>query len=273
MSDVQKHYSEVANNILSQLDGEAVVGASSCCDAPAKASEARFLYAQEALSQLPNGAVAASRGCGDPVAQADLQPGERVLDLGSGGGIDALIAAHLVGPEGHVFGVDMTESMIELATRNAADAHVGNVEFLQGAIENLPLEDESVDVVLSNCVINFSNDKPRVLREALRVLRPGGRLVVSDIVSYAPIADASYWPLCRIVGCTNGMQPATEYERMLKECGFAQVTLQPKTTYTREVLLKKAQQKDRMGFYEQLADDNALDGASGSVIIKAAAPR
>lgn len=140
---------------------------------------------------------------------------------------------------------------------------------MQGAIESLPLPDESVDVVLSNCVINFSDDKPQVMREAFRVLVPGGRFVVSDIVNYAPISENSYEPLCRIVGCTKGMEPAEGYRDALEAAGFVDVQLERKTTYTREVLLAKAQQKDRMAFYEQLVNDEALDGASGSVIVYA----
>ena len=269
-NSAEQHYAEVATSILASLDDDTAIGRDTCevCDEPAMtASEARFLYAQEAIATLPEGAVAASRGCGDPVAQADLQPGERVLDLGSGGGIDALIAARLIGENGRVYGVDMTPEMVELATKNAADAGIENVEFLHSSIEALPLPDESVDVVLSNCVINFSNDKAAVMREAYRVLAPGGRFVVSDIVSYAPIAEASYEPLCRIVGTTNGMQTADEYRAMILDAGFSDVILQPKTTYTLDVLRKKAEQKDRMAFFEALADDTAVDSASGSVII------
>ena len=269
---VREHYTDVATRILETLDDDAVVERASCevCDEPSMtASEARFLYAQEAIRSLPQGAVAASRGCGDPVAQADLQPGERVLDLGSGGGIDALIAARLVGEDGHVFGVDMTPAMIELARKNAADAGIQNVEFIHGSIEALPLPDESVDVVLSNCVINFSQDKAAVMREAFRVLAPGGRFVVSDIVSYRPIAEASYEPLCRIVGTTNGIQSADDYRAMMLAAGFCDVVLKPKTTYTLDVLQKKAQQKDRMAFFEKLADDPDISEASGSVIIVA----
>lgn len=271
-NDVERHYARVALDILGRLDDETVVGCESCDDVPSSASEARELYTREVMDSLPAGALAASRGCGDPVAKARLMPGEVVVDLGSGGGIDALIAARLVGCEGYVYGIDMTPEMIELATANAADAKLANVEFIQGTIEALPLPDACADVVLSNCVINFSNDKPRVMREACRILKPGGRFVVSDIVSYAPIAEASYEPLCRIVGCTKGMQPAEAYRAMLEDAGFADVVLEPKTTYSREVLERKAQAKDRMRFYEAIADDAAIDGASGSVIIYAYKP-
>ena len=266
---MSEHYEEIARRILAGFEDGAVVGAESCCEPAATASEARFLYARETLAGLPEGAKAASRGCGDPVAKACLQPGERVVDLGCGGGIDALIAGQLVGPGGRVYGVDMTPAMVELASRNAAQAGAGNVEFLRGTIEDLPLPDESVDVVLSNCVINFSSDKARVMREAARVLAPGGRFVISDIVSWRPIAESSYGPLCRIVGTTNGMSAAADYERMLVDAGFADVRMEPKTTYTLDVLRAKAEQKDRMAFYDQLKDDRDLDGASGSVIVVA----
>lgn len=271
-ADVANHYAHVALNVLNQLDDQAICGCESCDDAPALTSEAKELYTREIMENLPAGALAASRGCGDPVAKALLTPGEIVVDLGSGGGIDALIAARLVGEKGLVFGIDMTPEMIELATKNASDAEIANVTFVQGAIEDIPLPDDLANVVLSNCVINFSDDKPRVMREACRILKPGGRFVVSDIVSYAPIAEESYEPLCRIVGCTKGMQPAESYRAMLANAGFIDIVLEPKTTYTRDVLRKKALAKDRMGFFEQLADDDAIDGASGSVIIYAYKP-
>ena len=268
-TQVQQHYAEVAQEVLASLEADAVCGRSSCCDAPLRASEAAVLYTADEQAALPQGALSASRGCGDPVAKAQLRPGEYVLDLGSGGGIDALIASQILGQTGFVYGVDMTPDMIELATRNAADAGCANVSFIKGTIEDLPLEDASVDVVLSNCVINFSNDKPRVIAEAARVLKPGGRFVVSDIVSNAPIAQDSYWPLCRIVGCTNGMQPQEDYRQMLLDAGFVDVVLEPKTIYTLDVLERKAQQKDRMELFAQIADDPTVSEASGSVIIYA----
>ena len=192
-----------------------------------------------------------------------------MLDLGCGGGIDALIAARLVGKRGSVYGVDMTPEMVQLATKNASDAQAGNVTFLQGNIEKLPLQSESVDVVLSNCVINFSNDKPQVMREAYRVLAPSGRFVVSDIVSYAPIRKESYEPLCRIVGCTNGMSSAQSYVRALEEAGFVDVRLERKTNYTFDVLKQRAQQKGRMEFFQRIENDAAMSGACGSVIVYA----
>ena len=266
---VEAHYARVALDVLASFEDDTVCGCASCEDAPLKASEAVALYSEQIRNSLPSGALQASRGCGDPVAKAQLQAGERVLDLGCGGGIDALIAARLVGKQGSVYGVDMTPEMVQLATKNASDAQAGNVTFLQGNIEKLPLQSESVDVVLSNCVINFSNDKPQVMREAYRVLAPGGRFVVSDIVSYAPIREESYEPLCRIVGCTNGMSSAQSYVRALEEAGFVDVRLERKTNYTLDVLKQRAQQKGRMEFFQRIENDAAMSGACGSVIVYA----
>ena len=266
-SKVKQHYARVAREVLSNFSDEDTVGHSSCCESPASASEARFLYAQDILSALPGGARAASRGCGDPVARAGLQPGERVLDLGCGGGIDALIASRLVGARGRVFGIDMTPEMVKLARENADQAGSENIDFLQGNIEDLPLASESLDVVLSNCVINFSENKQQVMNEACRVLAPGGRFVISDIVQYAPISEKSYAPLCKIVGTTNGMSSARKYEQMLKAAGFDYVSIEPKTTYTLDVLRDKAKQKERMDYFEEISGDVQVSGASGSVII------
>ncbi|MBQ6454555.1 MAG: methyltransferase domain-containing protein [Eggerthellaceae bacterium] len=272
-TEVQNHYARVALDVLEQLDDQAICGCESCDDTPSRTSEAKELYTREIMDNLPEGALAASRGCGDPVAKAQLAPGEVVVDLGSGGGIDALIAARFVGEAGYVYGIDMTYEMIELAERNAVDAKVANVEFVQGTIEEIPLPDASVDVVLSNCVINFSDDKPRVMREACRILKPGGRFVVSDIVSYAPIAKDAFEPLCRIVGCTKGMQSAESYRTALEDAGFVDIVLEPKTTYTLDILEQKARAKNRMRFFESIADEPAIEGASGSVIIYAYKPQ
>jgi len=272
-TEVQNHYARVALDVLEQLDDQAICGCESCDDTPSRTSEAKELYAREIMDNLPEGALAASRGCGDPVAKAQLALGEVVVDLGSGGGIDALIAARFVGETGYVYGIDMTYEMIELAERNAADAKVANVEFVQGTIEEIPLPDASVDVVLSNCVINFSDDKPRVMREACRILKPGGRFVVSDIVSYAPIAKDAFEPLCRSVGCTKGMQSAESYRMALEDAGFVDIMLEPKTTYTLDILEQKARAKDRMRFFESIENDPAIEGASGSVIIYAYKPQ
>lgn len=285
---VRAHYAEVASQVLASMDEDAICGRSSCCDAPATRSEiaaqhsetsapdkmtarseAATLYAADVLSALPEGVRKASRGCGDPVAQANLQPGEIVLDLGSGGGIDALIAARLVGEGGQVYGVDMTDEMIELAKRNANAAQAANVKFLKGRIEDIPLPDASVDVVISNCVINLAADRRRVLREACRVLKPGGRLIVSDIVAFSPVPDELKGPLGRITGCTNGMLGARDYETQLRKVGFAHASIEPKTVYTLEVLHEKAQRKDRLDAFAALDGGPQADGTTGSAIIRA----
>ena len=252
---VKQHYSEVARN-----------AATGCCDLTT--GEALGLYSGSDLEGIPAEALAASRGCGDPVAKAALHPGERVLDLGSGGGIDALIAARAVGAEGHVYGLDMTAAMVELARRNAAASGIHNVEFLEGAIESIPLPAASADVVISNCVINFCENKAAVFAEARRVLALGGRIVVSDIVAFKPVPPAASDALCEVTGCKNGIVSVRDYERMLHECGFARVSIEQKTLYTNEVLHEKAQRKGRMPAYETAIAAKA--GATcGSAIVTA----
>ena len=269
-SSVSEHYAQVAQQVAATFGKDAPLGASSCCEPALSAGEAAFLYAREALSDLPESALAASRGCGDPVAKALLQPGERVLDLGSGGGIDAIIASRLVGEGGHVYGVDMTPAMIELALANAAAVGAHNIEFIQGNIEKLPLPNACVDVVLSNCVINFAKKKQHVMHEAYRVLAPGGRFVVSDIVLYGELPSEKYaQPLERITGCMNGIELVDVYRQHLLDAGFSQVEIESKTLYTLDVLREKAQRKDRMAFFEALENNPDLDALSGSVIITA----
>jgi SAM-dependent methyltransferase len=201
-------------------------GAGSCCG-PSTEDLTGGLYDADELSSLPVAAALASLGCGNPTAVAELEPGETVLDLGSGGGIDVILSARRVGPEGFVYGLDMTDEMLDLARRNAADAGAGNVEFLRGYIEEIPLPDASVDVVISNCVINLSADKPAVFAEMYRVLRPGGRLGVTDIVADDSLtadqrAERGSW-----VGCIAGALSVSEYRTGLAAAGFVDVTLTP----------------------------------------------
>ena len=194
-----------------------------CCDAPAIEVDERFgagLYADGETDGLPADAVAASLGCGNPMAVADLRPGERVLDLGSGGGIDVLLSARRVGPAGFAYGVDMTEEMLALARANAAAAGAANVEFRRGEIEQLPFPDGAVDVVISNCVVNLSPDKPAVLAEAFRVLAPGGRLGISDVVAEDHLTPAERAERGSHVGCIAGALSVTEYTDGLRAAGF-----------------------------------------------------
>ena len=265
---VERHYAEVAEEVLGALDAGALCGRSSCCDEVAAASEVA-LYAREVADALPAGACAASRGCGDPMAQAGIASGEVVCDLGSGGGIDALIAARLVGSTGRVYDVDMTDEMIQLARRNAQEASCANVEFLKGRIEDIPLPDASVVVVISNCVINLADDKQAVLREVCRILRPGGRLVVSDIVTFASVPEGARSALGRITGAVRGMVSVAAYQGMLHDAGFSGVRVEPKTVYTLEVLRRKAARKGRETAFAELAAYPEVDGASGSAIVRA----
>ena len=202
-------------------------GQASCCPTPAETDD-RFggaLYTQLDRDDLPVAAVAASLGCGNPTAVADLRPGERVLDLGSGGGIDVLLSAKRVGPSGYAYGVDMTEEMLDLARANAAQAGAINVEFVQGTIEDVPLPDASVDVVISNCVINLSVDKPKVLAEIFRLLTPGGRIGISDVVAEDHLSPAERAERGSYVGCIAGALSRTEYLDGLTAAGFVDASV------------------------------------------------
>jgi arsenite methyltransferase len=209
---------------------------SSCCRA-APAGELSCdpitsnLYNAAQVEQLPEQALQASLGCGNPTALAKLNPGEIVLDLGSGGGIDVLLSARRVGPAGKAYGLDMTDEMLALANQNKRKAGAENVEFLKGEIENIPLPDNSVDVIISNCVINLSADKDRVLREAFRVLKPGGRLAVSDVVTRGEIAPQIRHSVLLWVGCVAGAMEEGEYREKLRLSGFEQIEIEPTRCY------------------------------------------
>lgn len=211
-------------------------GGSSCCG-PAPASGLSCdpitsnLYDKTQFSEIPEDAMLASLGCGNPTALARLNPGEIVLDLGSGGGIDVLLSARRVGPTGKAFGLDMTDEMLALANENKRKAAAENVEFLKGEIENIPLPDNSVDVIISNCVINLSADKDRVLREAFRVLKPGGRFAVSDVVTRGAIPNEIRQKVLLWVGCIAGALDETEYCSKLKAAGFEQIEVEPTRIY------------------------------------------
>jgi arsenite methyltransferase len=183
------------------------------------------LYESAEAGATPEGAIAASLGCGVPTAVADLKEGETVLDLGSGAGADLLISAQRVGPTGRAIGLDMTDEMLALAQRNAEQAGVSNVELLKGEIEDIPLPDESVDVVISNCVINLSGDKPRVLREAARVLRPGGRFAVSDVIADPDMDQATRADIAKWTGCIAGALTRAEFEQALADAGLVDIEI------------------------------------------------
>lgn len=190
------------------------------------------LYNEKEKAALPQQAVAASLGCGNPTALADLQIGETVLDLGSGGGIDVLLSAKRVGPTGKVYGLDMTDEMLALARDNQQKAGVQNVEFLKGEIEQIPLPDQSVDVIISNCVINLSGEKDRVLAEAFRVLRPGGRLAISDMVVRGIVPEEVRRSMELWAGCVAGALEETEYRSLLTHAGFSEISIEPTRIYS-----------------------------------------
>jgi arsenite methyltransferase len=211
-------------------------GGSSCCGATAASDSCcdpitSNLYDLSQAGQIPEEALLASLGCGNPTALARLNLGDVVLDLGSGGGIDVLLSAKRVGPAGKAYGLDMTDEMLALANENKRKAGASNVEFLKGEIENIPLPDNSVDVIISNCVINLSADKDRVLREAFRVLKPGGRLAVSDVVTRGPISDEIRKSVLLWVGCVAGALDETEYREKLAAAGFEKVEIEPTRVY------------------------------------------
>ncbi|MEW2499303.1 MULTISPECIES: arsenite methyltransferase [unclassified Amycolatopsis] len=207
---------------------EVTSGGTGCCGpAPADVDFGSGLYAADERAELPADAVSASLGCGNPTAVADLHPGEHVLDLGSGGGIDVLLSARRVGPAGKAYGLDMTDEMLALATANAAKAGATNVEFLKGAIESIPLPADSIDVVISNCVINLSTDKPAVFAETFRVLKPGGRIGVSDVVAEDTLSPAQRAERGDYVGCIAGALSFAEYRAGLEAAGFTDIQLTP----------------------------------------------
>jgi SAM-dependent methyltransferase len=218
---VRDRYAASATAVIADLDS-----GGGCCAGPVDSDPiTRDLY-PEGDADIPDGALAASLGCGNPTALAQLQPGQVVLDLGSGGGIDVLLSARRVGPTGRAYGLDMTPEMLELARRNQREAGVANAEFLQGTIEDIPLPDASVDVIISNCVINLAADKDLVLREAFRVLRPGGHLAVSDMVLRKPLPDVAMRAMALWTGCISGALLDTDYAARLAAAGFVDVGIE-----------------------------------------------
>lgn len=213
--------------------GKAAAGVATggCCGGGCDDPITTNLYGASETADLPKEAVSASLGCGNPTALIDLRPGETVLDLGSGGGIDVLLSARRVGPTGKVYGLDMTDEMLALARQNQDRAGVKNVEFLKGEIESIPLPDQSVDVVISNCVINLSTDKDRVLREAFRVLKPGGRFAVSDVVVRGEVPEDIRRNVELWVGCVAGALEESDYRAKLEAAGFGDVSVDPWRVY------------------------------------------
>jgi SAM-dependent methyltransferase len=244
---VRQRYGAVAERAGAGAPAECCSPAqSSCCGAAGDLLQLEAvaqLYEDPAVADLPAEVTDLSLGCGDPVTLASLEPGQTVLDLGSGGGIDCFLAAKKVGPGGKVIGVDMTAAMIERARANKAKLGAENVEFRLGEIEHLPVADNSVDVILSNCVINLSPDKPQVFREALRVLKPGGRLAVSDIVTDGPLPQAIKSSLSAWAGCVAGALEMQEYVAALEAAGFVEVSLTP-VYWSQEMMAAAVEQLD-----------------------------
>jgi SAM-dependent methyltransferase len=227
---VRDRYGRVALQVMDGGSKGSCCGGS--CGTESSDPITRELYDQAETSGLPAEAMLASLGCGNPTALAELRPGETVLDLGSGGGIDVLLSARRVGPEGKAYGLDMTDEMLALARENQRKAGVSNVEFLRGQIESIPLPDASVDVIISNCVINLSGDKDRVLAEAFRVLRPGGRFAVSDIVTRGELPEPVRASLALWTGCVAGALDEQEYQAKLATAGFEAISVEPTRVYT-----------------------------------------
>ena len=269
MSDIQEavrqRYGAIAEAVKNSTANAACCGPTQCgCGDPISTD----LYSADETAGLPDTAVLASLGCGNPTALSDLQPGETVLDLGSGGGIDVLLSAKRVGPTGKAYGLDMTDAMLDLARANQAKAGATNVEFLKGTIESIPLPANSVDVIISNCVINLSSDKDAVLREAFRVLKPGGRFAVSDVVVRGNVPAALRRNMELWVGCIAGALQDTAYEEKLRRAGFQDVTVEPWRVYNTNdarSFLKGAGLDD-----ESLAQD--VDGAIVSAFVRARKP-
>jgi len=228
---VRERYAEIARNVGKP--------GSSCCSGSSSRTDGERgsegisanLYADDETRSLPQEAVAASLGCGNPTALAELKEGETVLDLGSGGGIDVLLSARRVGPSGKAYGLDMTDDMLTLARENQRKAGATNVEFLKGEIEQIPLPDNSVDVIISNCVINLSADKDRVLREAFRVLKPGGRFAVSDVVTRGAIPERIRRDVLMWAGCVAGALDENDYRAKLAAAGFDAIGIEPTRVY------------------------------------------
>ncbi|HHW40071.1 MAG TPA: arsenite methyltransferase [Syntrophomonadaceae bacterium] len=257
---VKKHYGEIAGKV--QTGGSSCCCGTSCCSSVVNPS---LFYESDYLKGLPKEAVAASLGCANPLVLADLKEGETVLDLGSGGGIDVLAASKYVGPGGKVYGLDMTDEMLALANQNKERMGVANVEFLKGYIEDIPLPDASVDVVLSNCVINLSEDKERVFREIYRVLKPGGRVAIADIVSLKEVPEAIRRMAEMWVGCIAGALDINVYRQLLSKAGFRDVEVRPEHVYTKSVIESLA------GNTTKLSPDDLekVDGAFAGALIRA----
>jgi SAM-dependent methyltransferase len=264
-SAVREKYGAIATSIKTSKDKAGCCGPTGCgCGDPITS----HLYSDAETGDLPADAVTASLGCGNPTALVQLEPGQTVLDLGSGGGIDVLLSAKRVGPTGKVYGLDMTGEMLALARENQKKAGATNVEFLEGTIEAIPLPDNAVDVIISNCVINLSSDKDAVLREAFRVLKPGGRFAVSDVIVRGDVPDDIRRNMELWVGCIAGALRDDEYSTKLQAAGFTTVELDPWRVY--QIEDARAFLTDRGVDVDRMAPE--VDGRFASAFIRARKP-
>ena len=267
-TDVKKIVKEKYRQAAAQAKSGArsCCGPSSCCNSTEPIT--KDLYNLDQMAELPEKAVLASLGCGNPTALAELSPGETVLDLGSGGGIDVFLSAKRVGPEGKAYGLDMTDEMLSLARENQLKAGVNNVEFLKGEIENIPLPDNSVDVIISNCVINLSADKDSVLKEAFRVLKPGGRFAVSDIVVLGEVPAEIRRNMELWTGCVSGALHQDDYRSKLRNSGFEKVEIEPTRVYQGQDI-RDLLSRTRLGVESIIAQ---VEGKFASAFIRATKP-
>lgn len=269
---VQEKYGAAARRVLDGVASGGCGPASSCCGGAAFNGSVdpitSNLYVNGETQELPSAAVLASLGCGNPTALAELAAGEVVLDLGSGGGIDVILSARRVGATGKAYGLDMTDDMLALARQNAAEAKVTNVEFLKGHIESIPLPDNSVDVIISNCVINLSADKRQVLREAFRVLKPGGRFAVSDVVVRGEVPADVRRSMELWVGCVAGALEEAEFHSLLFEVGFVGTSIEPTRVYRSE----DARQFLNEAQLDTGANLDAIDGKFMAAFVRASKP-
>lgn len=272
---VRERYAASATGVLTAQSDSGCCGGSGCCGPSMQAIDPISSDLYDATDAPSETALAASLGCGNPTALAELHPGEDVLDLGSGGGLDVLLSARRVAPGGTAYGLDMTSEMLELARRNQAEAGIENATFVQGTIEDVPLSDGAVDVVISNCVINLSPDKDAVLGEAFRVLRPAGRFAVSDIVLLRDIPEQLHGVVRLWTGCISGALRADEYVAKLTAAGFEDASVQVTRHYGRDELESMAELTDAAELPDGLSLPelvDALDGAFASAFVRAHKP-
>ena len=261
---VKSYYGGIAKKVSNNSNASCGCDTACCGDI----SNNSNIYTKEYLEGLPEDAVNASLGCANPVVLAAFKKGETVLDLGSGGGIDAFISSKYVGEEGKVYGLDMTNEMLELANKNKEKMGVDNVEFIKGYIEDIPLENETIDVITSNCVINLCEDKEIALREAYRVLKQGGRIAIADIVQLKEVPEDMRQSAEMWVGCIAGALDINVYIDILKKVGFKEVDITPVNIYTKEIIEDIAKKKNLGDVYNQI-DANLLDGAYAGAHVKA----